>query len=315
MKSKNEHKRFFLSVSFGLLALFSILGAFNYVLDPYEMNARFDFGLPREAVSMKANPQLYKIILFDREPCSNIILGDSRGNAFAPDVVSGLTGECAFNFSFHGSSPSEARDILKRASGSVALKNVYMAVNFDYMGRNELRDAVAQAEKTADSPLIYYFSIFTARIAARNLSDLLRNKESILTNPPLRSQEEHWRFMLEKRGSLIFRNMTYPNRNLGILKEIKQICDNEGARLVFIIPPTHSDFRSLIGKQGLADGFDRYKADLASISETADCDYDGELTEDRNNFSDPTHVTKETMERIAKDVFHEEYNLCHRLSE
>ncbi len=121
--------------------------------------------------------------------------------------------------------------------------------------------------------------------------------------------------MLEKRGSLIFRNMTYPNRNLGILKEIKQICDNEGARLVFIIPPTHADFRSLIGKHGLADGFERYKDDLASISETADCDYDGELTEDRNNFSDPTHVTKETMERIANDVFYEEYNLCRRLSE
>jgi len=310
MKTENEHKRFFFSVSFGLLALFSVVGAFNYVLDPFEMNAHFDFGLPREAVSMKANPQLYKIIQFDREPCPNIILGDSRGNAFAADVVSGLTGECAFNFSFHGSSPSEARDILKRASGSFALKNVYMAVNFDYMGRNELRDAVAQAEKTADSPLIYYFSIFTARIAARNLSELLRNREAISTNPPPRSQDEHWRFMLEKRGSLIFRNMTYPNRNLGILEEIKQICDNEGARLVFIIPPTHADFISLIGKHGLADGFERYKADLASISETADCDYDGELTEDRNNFSDPTHVTKETMETVAKDIFTGEYEIC-----
>lgn len=301
-------------MSFGLLALFSVVGAFNYVLDPFRMNTRFDFGLPREAVSAKANPQLYKIIQFDREPCPNIILGDSRGNAFAPDVVSGLTGECSFNFSFHGSSPSEALDILKRASGTVALKNVYMAVNFDYMGRNELRDAVAQAEKTADSPLIYYFSIFTARIAARNLADLLRNKEAAMSNPPPAIQQEHWRFTLEKRGSLVFRNMTYPNRNVDILKEIKRICDSEVARLVFIIPPTHSDFRSLIGKHGLEDGFERFKADLAAISETADCDFDGELTGDRNNFSDPTHVTKETMERVARDVFNEEYRFCRRLS-
>lgn len=310
MRPKNEHKRFFLNVMLGLAALFSAVGAFNYALDPFKMNMQFEFGLPRDTVSAQANPQLLKIIQFDRKPCRNIILGDSRGNAFATEVVEELTGEEYFNFSFHGSSPSEARDILQRAAGSSSLKNVYMAVNFDYMGRNELRDSVAQAARTADNPLIYYFSIFTSRIAARNLADLLRNKEATPSNPPPRSQDEHWRFMLEKRGSLIFRNMTYPNRNLEILKDIKHICETEGARLVFIIPPTHADFRNLIGEHGLTDGFTRFKADLAAISETADCDFDGELTEDRNNFSDPTHVTKETIEIIAKDVFTGEYAIC-----
>lgn len=312
-EKEKTHGKFILWIFCLSFAALSVVGVFNYVVDPFKVNERFDFGLPKNIISFQANSQMLRISEFKKHPLPNIVVGDSRANSFASDTISEISGEPFFNLSFPGGTFSETMDAVDFAMKTTDLNSIVMVVSFDFFGNMEKRDSVRQAQYLTSNPFAQYTSMFVTKISIRNIQHAIKKTNLKTINAPDATKEQFWQFMINKKVQSIFSKVAYREEHVERLRDLKRICDEKGIRLLFIIPPAHVEFQEVVPHFNLSEDYEKFKAALAGITETVDFDYVNEWTTDKSVYGDPIHFRPPVMAEIFREAWTRDYRIGRRL--
>jgi hypothetical protein len=110
-----------------------------------------------------------------------------------------------------------------------------------------------------------------------------------------------WKFMLEL---VDYKANPYPIKALDELKKISDYCRANGIKIVFVIPPIHSELRDRIRHYYAANKkFRKFKRDMARLGQVIDFDYDNDFTTKRENFSDPYHLSAQVDGMMMQEVW------------
>lgn len=146
--------------------------AFNFVVDPYDMNAAVDLDLPKQKVSEKAHYPLWKMARYPVEGAETVILGDSRARALRDKYWKELGQTSVFNFAYGGATIQEVYDTFHYVKGDPKLKTLVVGIQLRSFDPNHKggMNRVPEAVRLKQKPFDYYTSWFVAKVGWRNIS-------------------------------------------------------------------------------------------------------------------------------------------------
>ena len=284
-----------------LLAIFFGLGCFNWLIDPFERNGRIDVGLPKKSISPILSYQMYKIMLFDRNPAPDLVLGDSRSLALKEEYFTALGVGNLFNFAYGGGTLYEAIDTFWYATEKTSIRRVILGVPFSIFNERASTNRFATARQVAKNPLSYYLSPLVTKASAMTLLTGLTGHEFVTDRPDM-SRAEFWAYQLGPASARYYSNWKQPDVLWTRLKQMVDYCDEKNIELVFYIPPSHTDQQALLEDYDLRAEFLSYKQQLARLGRVVDYDVPSVLTKNRENFLDPHHCTDEVARTIVAEI-------------
>jgi len=294
-------KRFFVRVVGSIAGILGLVFAFNYVVDPFNLNGRFDLGLPKTTTSQVIDWRLYKSIEFARHPEPTIVLGDSRCVAWNVEWFAEEGEPHVYNFSFGGGSLQEAIDAFWFADSRVPLERVYLCIPFSLYSAESVASLMQQARELADDPVRYYLSPLVTKASYENLY-AKRTGEKLRPGNPTTDRAAFWEFQLEKTAPKQFAGWAPPDDLWPELERVAQHCRERGIDLRIVIPPTHVKLQARVADFGHAREFAAYRCELARLAPVLDFDWPNELTRDDAAFVDPYHMEPEAARRIVRGV-------------
>jgi hypothetical protein len=254
----------------------------------------------------RVNQVLLAIIAFSKSPTPNILLGDSQMAHFKATDIEAITHQRYTNLAFGGGTLAEAIATFWYATRVEKLRSVYFGASF-YSFTDNSRNRVAAAEQIVNYPLAYFPN---GDVLEATWDDLL---VQVFHHPvsyqPTVGTAIFWQQQL---GELARRKQTYSvsAQTLADLRAVVSYCQAHGVRLFFIIPPEHEDVRQRIKDLGMQDQYATFKATVAGLGLTYDCDVASETTRDARNFVDPFHTTQAAAAVIANDIWSDRHEQC-----
>lgn len=289
-----------------LLLFASPLVCFLFVLaymDPFNFfREEHDAGslkLKKE-VSTSVNARLYKLIEYGRNPTEVVILGDSRTDQLKSEFWEGHLQKKVTNMSFGGGTLPEIISTFKEVAKSGKIKEVYIGVSFNLYNQNNSMNLVPEAVNIKESALSYLASKYCFK-AALKYSKARITGDSKNNAPPF-SREEFWDYQLFSSASNFYRAYTYPQLYYNELADISAYCKKNYIKIVFIIPPTHTDLQKRIDDFFLSEKEAAFKNDMSTLGEVYDFDTPNELTSRKENFIDPFHSTDSISQIVVAEI-------------
>jgi len=262
-------------------------------IDPY--NVIHEYSTPRlkelkSQIAYKLSYPLYMLPKYAKNPTDIIILGDSRAGMMNITLMDSILKTKCTKLSFGGASLKEVIETFWYASKNQNLREVYIGVSFMQYNKYNQRNRVTEAVELLHSPLSYMFSSFCFKSTTLIIKSILTNSE-IKIGVPSSSKEEFWKYQLENDAVVSYYiEYEYPEYFHEQLVEISNYCKAKNIKLVFFIPPTHTDLQLLTKKYNRVKENQRFIDDLSKIGLLYDFNYPNLITEDSNNFSDPHHL-------------------------
>ena len=305
-----NYRSFFCTMICLPISIILISFCMNYLVDPYNMNMKYDFGLDKKIISYKGNYRLYKLQAFVNAPCENIYLGDSRMDGLNNNRIVSITGEKWFNFAYGAGTAYEIVDSFWFAAERVKMQKVVIGINFNLYNMYNRMNLVNEAKNTLSSQSKYYLSGFVSKMSVYNLVYLLSDKKiNMVSERPEMDKEQFWQKQLNKTTECFYGRYQYPKDLYDELCKIVEYCQAENIELVFIVPPTHVDLQRRIEDFGLKEEYERFLHDLRSFGVPVyDFDVPGELTMDKALYKDPYHADEEVKEKVVDRVWGKFYN-------
>jgi hypothetical protein len=279
-----------------------------YLIDPYALFSHLPVAADSRRLNVAAgvNQVLLGIISFTKHPTPNILLGDSQMNHFKAEQIETITQRPYTNLSFGGGTLAESIAAFWYAARTVSLQSVYFGMSYYSFTDNSL-DRVGAAVRIVNDPLVYFLS---GDVLEATWSDALAQFfHHTVSYKPSADASVFWRQQL---GELNRRMETYSasEKTLSDLREIVRYCRQHGIGIYFVIPPEHEDVRSRLKQLGMFDQYSAFKAGVAALGPTYDCDISNEFTRDAANFLDPYHTTVAAASTIAKNIWSVRHELC-----
>ncbi len=255
--------------------------------------------------SMLGN-MLWKLNDFNHHPKQNLIIGDSRAFQIKPEQIKALTGEEFYNLAVPGSDCKTVIDLFWYAVDRVDVTKVYIALGFHNYSKNTYREShfiVAQQKIRQVWPFFTETSMIKQvwYVARLQFKEWMKNKEippskNKLGNKTKVSIKAKARKQKKWDKSIAFLNRrfkyyTFPEDNIIELQKIANYCNENNIQLKFIIFPNNKDVHQLISKHQKTMEFERFKADICSVGDVIDFDYDNDFTQNYDNYDDPGHIS------------------------
>jgi hypothetical protein len=278
------------------LAPWLVYAAAIVVIDPFDLFQVADV-VPEKvklATSLRMDPALWTLDHFKNGSCANVLLGDSRMYRLA------VQGYC--NASLPGAHLKEIIDTFWYLDSRTRLHDVVIGINFDIYNASRNRDRVEFVRSVRTNPLLYFTNLTIAKAAAYNVYYSLLRKDPQIGVPNM-SPDDFWKVQVGPTTDRFYGWYTYPEEYRSALKKIAAHCRQSDIRLRFMILPVHADLQQRVADYGLQQQYALFKEDLSSIAETIDFDLVNDMTKDRDNFTDPYHVTNKTAELIVREVW------------
>lgn len=251
----------------------------------------------KRSISEEVSPHMYKLLDFEHNPQRNILLGDSRSNS----LYYSLDPSQWANMTYGGGSLKEMIQTFWWVVEKQELDTVLIGINLNLYNKNNKRFYVEQAIESLKNYFSYSFNrnVFKSSflILKSNLS-----KKVIQLNKTTLSKEEFWEEHLNSFPEKFYSNMVYPEDYHSFLIEIADYCDQNDIKLIFWIPPTHTDLQTAIKKYYVDEMDAQFKSDLRSIGELYDYNYPCKVNEEKENFNDPVHFTYEIAVQIRDEL-------------
>lgn len=277
------------------------IAALNVVVDPFGRNRWLDLGLPREQVASVVDYQIHKILAYRHDPKPVIVLGDSRAELLRDEYFAEAGRPDVYNFACGGGTLPEAIDTFWLAAGTVKLRQVVFGLPFSmYNELNRMNRLPTARQVSRDLPS-YYLSPLVTKASVLVLATAATGRVFVDQLPPM-SREDFWSYQMGPGADLHCRRWARPRVLLSRLEEVATYCRAEGIDLLFLVPPSHDDYRALLPEHGLADEYALYKRELARLGRVLDRDVPGPLTADRANFDDPRHFTPAVARALTAEV-------------
>jgi hypothetical protein len=209
----------------------------------------------------------------------------------------------AANLAYGAGAISEIMDTFWYVTKIHKVKEVYIGLNFNLFNEFNYSGKAAEAIQLLESPERYLFSKYCYKSLYHIIKAKLTGQATEFGKPKV-SKEEFWQFQLDSTAVLFYNKYKYPDNYENDLKEISSYCRENGMRLVFFIPPTHTDLQYRVKDFGLEKEEQAFKTFLTSLGNMYDFDYPNEMTKSYDNFQDPFHfndsISRVVIESIVK---------------
>ncbi|MGD0754911.1 MAG: hypothetical protein ABR927_07605 [Bacteroidales bacterium] len=254
----------------------------------------------KENISFKTNPYLYKLIKYDRNPCSTIILGDSRMDLLNPSKFEKIEKEKVSNLAIGAGTLQDAIEILNYITYKHDIKKIYWGISIETYNGTRLRNRAKSSIEIKNSLPSYLLNRYTFSATMLICRSFLFNEQIDLYKPPF-SKDVFWQNQLDL-CSRYLGNYSYPENYFKDLKKIADNCLEKNIKLVFVLPPTHIDLQKKIHEFNLDEEVKRFKIDLESFGDVYDFNYPNVITNDKNNFNDPFHFKDSISNIIVQEI-------------
>lgn len=285
-----------------LLPVF-IYAVLSVYLDPFnyfraETNERLN--KLKLGISFQLNFPLYKLIEYQRSPSRIILLGDSRTGSIGEELFERVRKEKTSNLAYGGGTLVEIIDTFNYITKTHQLDEVYIGINFNLYNEHNNSNRVSEAIEIRKTFVTYLFNTYTAKSLYLILKALILEQD-IHIGKPLVGKEEFWRRQID-RAKDFFVDYTHPTGFYSQLTEISKYCKQNGIKLTFFIPPTHTDLQGVTDKLNLKKEEQRFKDDLSRLGNVYDFNFPNLLTRNKANFNDPFHFTQDVGVLITEEI-------------
>jgi len=255
----------------------------------------------KSQISYKLNYPLYKLKEYSDNPTDVILLGDSRTNKLNPKTFDQLTNLNTTNLAYGGGTLPEIIETFWYAAKIHPLKQVYIGINFNLYSANNNRSRVTEAIELKNSPFSCLFSQYCFKSTMLIIASLVTNK-TINVEKPNYNRNEFWKYQLESSANNFYRDYKYPTSYHKDLIKISDYCKKNNIKLIFFIPPTHTDLQHKVNEFKLESSEKVFKTDLEKLGLFYDFDYPNEMTENKDNFSDPFHYNDTLATIVINEI-------------
>jgi len=253
----------------------------------------------KENISQKGNPYLYKLIKYDRYPCSTIILGDSRMD-FSPLQFENINKEKVVNLAIGGGTIQDDIEILRYVSGKHDIKKIYWGISMEKYSGTVLRNRAKPSIDIKNSLLFYLLNRYTFSSAMLISKSMIFDKQIDLYKPRS-SKDVFWQSQLDLYSRYL-KNYSYPENYYRDLTKIAGYCSEKNIKLVFVISPNHIDLQKKVHEFNLDEEYKRFKLDIESFGDVYDFNYPNIITNNKNNYNDPFHYKDSISKIIVKEI-------------
>jgi len=298
----DDWKRFACSILVLVLSGIGVVFALNYVVDPYDMNGKFQLGLDKEGISQPMNYRLFSLARFSRDPKVKIIFGDSRALGLREDYFQAAGADNWRNMGIGGGTLYEEIESFYFALSKVGLKRAVFVIPFNLYNDNQRHDEVPDSINVVQNPGKYYINGFVARVSLLILYSKISGRRLEIGKPTM-SKDEFWDYQLgPNMTGNFYSQWSYPRDLLNKLTEAKEVCDKRGIEMTIVLPPTHVDLQGKTKDYGLEKAYSEYKKNLSCIANVIDFDFPNDLTRNRDLFIDPYHSTPPVGKLIVSQI-------------
>jgi hypothetical protein len=256
---------------------------------------------------------LWKAIEVDRNPVDKIIIGDSQGKYFKPELIKSVNGETFYNFCVPGASFETMFDIFWFTAEKQNLKKVYFQVAFMNYNARRSYCLFHFAKDYLERPYLYFVR---REIFFDTFDNILYH---LSQNPQLvqRSYEylpdNEINELAISRLNLFFGHYEYPDKHYQELLKISQYCESKNIELRFIILPSYVAVNDFIQENGLAEMEEKFKKDIKSLGQTFDFDIPGEIKNTREYFYDYFHLRQPILDSLTIKIWEDDKFLNGRM--
>jgi len=280
-----------------------VWGLFVLCIDPFNYFKVFAF-IPdstKKETLYPLNNALFSTLEYVHDPSPNIIIGDSRALKLSNAQFSRRTGGQYKHLSVNAGKINEFADLFWFANSRAHLGNVYIVLNFNLFNLYAYGDRVNGVTRLLRNPLLYLYDRSVAEASYLVLRTAFLYKR-VEVEKPVRTKDEFWIWALQNWATEQYGKWKYPTEGYARLQEVSQHCKRNGIKLAFIIVPHHVDYQKRVNDFNLSGAEMQFKSDIAKLATTYDFDYPNDLTANRDNFSDPIHITGEAGDLIVDDI-------------
>lgn len=246
---------------------------------------------------------LWNVIHFTREPCENILIGDSQCREIKESDLQKFSGKRWFNFSVPGASYETMFYNFWTATKYSKLKEVYFNVSFMNFNANREYSITYFAEDYLDKPYLYFTKKETFFDSFVNLLYVITKDEDMITKPYVAMRVEDNNALAPSKLDIFFKNYEYPEDIYFELKRISDYCNQNQIKLVFLIMPSYQGVREYLQQKDLLPMYNRFKEDVNSLAYTIDFDRPGSISSDRSAFYDYFHIKEPVLEKLTEEIW------------
>lgn len=255
----------------------------------------------KKQISKRIEPHLYKMIAFENNPKTNIVIGDSRSNRFHETIS-----EHSDEWSLLGYGGASLNEILSTfdwiSENDYKIDTLLVGINFNLYNKYNKRMWVEETIERKSNFFSYAFSSFTARSIFLILSEFITGTEDTIGKPKV-SRTKFWEASVKGYGKKFYNNYGYPDNSYKRLLAMADYCKQNNVELIFWIPPCSKDINDIIDEYGLTSENKRFINDISTLGKLYDFNSDKSITSVRGNFTYPSHFNKQIGEIIYQEIF------------
>ncbi len=308
-----------------------LLALFNYLIDPYGFN-KYIMINNINAIKEDNTPFTikYKMPRLREGGWDNLILGTSRIGGMDTVTANKYLGGKTFTMSQPASAMPIQFDSFLYAIKFNNVKNIVYGIDFMTFNKNlKFNDDYLQLKDELQSfgRFDTYDIYFNIKTLLKSIQTIINNRsdapklyifysESGMRNYPNFKQEllngdlnletkihKHLQAYFKKDG--IYANYEYSTQYMQMFETIVKHCHENNIHLYVYIPPMYVEHFYAIGSAGLKGEFEKFKKELAKITDFIDFTGVNSITSNKNNYWDSSHLRKEhtgtIMEKVIKN--------------
>lgn len=287
---------------------FLLIISVELIIDPYNYfseGRNEKLSRLKKEISQKDNPYLFKLVAYDRNPCSTIILGDSRIMELKPSLFESYSNEKVANIAIGGGTIQDAIEIFKYVTTRHPIKKVFWGVSIETYSGTLLRNRAKPSLEIKNSYARYLLNRYTFSSTYLICRSMISKEHIDLYRPPF-AKEEFWKKQLIFESRYLG-SYSYPTNYYNELKKISEYCKEKNIKLAFIISPTHIELQEKINEFNLVKEYNRFKQDIESLGDVYDYNYPNIITKNKYNFGDPYHHSDSVARIIVKEISTKEF--------
>jgi len=302
---------------------------FNFLIDPYGV-----FGHTNRLSKVKnhiASDRMTKFYYIKREKPKTILIGTSRIGVINPKYVEKYTKDKVYNLSLSGSSIEEQYEYIKFLIDKTQVKNIIWGIDF-FSFNPDSRLPFSFSKKRLKKDLYmgdYRDSLFTLDAFIASLSTLKDNIRKIPEKVNLKTGQNQ--FLEHKNGfrtqGILFldrkikeglqgykktkelygsKNFKYPkniDKKFIYIKEIINLCKKRNINLKVYVSPIYVKTLKLIYELNLFKTYKYFQINLAQITSFWDFNQNLEITSNKANFWDNSHMREKIGNLVIDTIF------------
>lgn len=301
-----KHKLYIFLTIFLTLILFSLGIGIRYIIDPVGLNNKFDLGLKKDIALAYRTQKYVEIAKF--KP-NTIIIGGSRVQYLNTQDIEKYTNDKVYNLGLQFSTLEEQYYFLKYSLENFPIKNVIIGLNlYPFSKRLENRESdfdknllingfsfFNQIKHYLEVPIFKYLK-YTYKLEDKepdykNGATTLHKQNRVLEN---NNKEQMWKIVLDGYKKTYTDYLEWDETtSLYYYKKMIDLIKDYNINLKVFTTTIHSSLLELLQEADKMDIFYLWKDEIAKITPYWDFMYENSISNNEDNFIDPSHLKQE----------------------